>query len=249
MRAMRKLVQRLANRFGYRIRRVTEATAASDPFLAMRQLLEDVDRPVIFDVGAHRGRVALGFRALFPDARIYAFEPFAESFHALEETVRGAGITALPFGLSDRSGTQMLHANALSATNSLLATDPRGATAWGPGVLDTKEVVPAEFRTIDRTMNDLQLERIDLLKLDVQGAETRVMAGAEQACRDGRIRLVYSEIITKPTYEGQPSLDEALRSFAGHGFDLHNIYNLNSTPGGALRQVDAIFTRRSASRG
>jgi hypothetical protein len=98
---------------------------------------------------------------------------------------------------------------------------------------------------LDSVISELQLPKIDILKLDVQGAEHLVMKGAGSACRERRINIIYSEIITQPTYVGQKRLDEALGVFYESGFDLHNIYNLNSSESGRLRQVDAIFTRLS----
>lgn len=86
---------------------------------------------------------------------------------------------------------------------------------------------------------------IDILKLDVQGAEPLVIEGAAKACRRGAIRLVYSEIITQPTYQGQKRFDEALAVFYNNGFDLYNIYNFSLTLDGRLREVDVIFTKRT----
>ena len=78
------------------------------------------------------------------------------------------------------------------------------------------------------------------MKLDVQGAEHLVLEGATDALRENRISVIFTEIITMPTYVGQISLHEMLRKFDDHNFQLYNIYNL-STVDGRLRQVDAIF--------
>ncbi len=76
----------------------------------------------------------------------------------------------------------------------------------------------------------------------MQGAESLVIAGATSTCNQGMIRLIYSEIIIQPTYKGQKRFDEALAVFYNNGFDLHDIYNMNKTSAGRLRQVDVIFT-------
>lgn len=240
---MNKAIRAMAHRFGYRISRVSRY-AEEDPFAALNRLLADVPEPIIFDVGAHRGSTSTMFRSIFPAAMIYAFEPFPESFERLKaELPRDPRTHLFNFGLSDRDGPCSFHANANSATNSLLATDASGARTWGAGLLDTARVIEAQFKMLDTVMRELGLPRIDILKMDVQGAEHLVISGGAGACQQRLIRLVYAEVITQPTYTGQRRLDEALRTYYDRGFDLYNIYNHNLTDEGRLRCIDAIFTR------
>jgi hypothetical protein len=119
-----------------------------------------------------------------------------------------------------------------------------GFKTWGEGLLETNQVVQADFKTIDLVLKDLNIRKINILKLDVQGAEYRVVKGGAEALRDGVVDYIFSEIITQPTYIGQKRLDEALSVFYNAGFDLHNIFELSSTSDGVLRQFDAIFTRQ-----
>lgn len=240
---MKKLLQRLANTFGYRISRISGGDT-TDAFRDLERLLSRVKQPIIFDVGAHHGHVSRHFRELFPTSLVYAFEPFPESFRVLAENTReDPSIKAFNLGLSDFKGTQSLHSNANSATNSLLPTDDRGARTWGQGLLETGGIVEAHFETADSVVIAQCIQEISILKLDVQGAEPRVMAGASEICRQGLVQIIYSEIIIQPTYVGQARFDQALTPFLGQGFELFNIYNLSSTSDGRLRQLDAIFTR------
>jgi FkbM family methyltransferase len=241
---MKQLIQRVANKCGYRIGRISEFDAG-DPFKAMQRLLKGIEQPIIFDVGAHRGDVSRQFRSLFPKALIYAFEPFPESFGQLRaNTESDANLHAFNFGLSNCVGSQTFHCNSDSVTNSLFPTDKAGADTWGRGLLETTAVIEAQFETLDSVVATNQIPRIDILKLDVQGAEPLVIAGSAATCKRRMIGLIYSEIIIQPTYAGQKRFDEALATFYDNGFDLYDIYNLSYTNGRRLRQVDAIFTAR-----
>jgi len=243
---MKQAIQKIARSLGYDISRVNTKAPVSDPFAEMKRLCRGVEQVTIFDVGAHHGQTARRFRELFPESTIFSFEPFPQSFDVLKRQVaHDPSIRIFNFGLSSRDETSDFHSNPNSETNSLLSTDSLGATTWGQGLLETKEIVRAKFKMLDSVISELKLPKIDILKLDVQGAEHLVMKGAASACREGQIDMIYSEIITQPTYVGQKRLDEALRVFYDSGFDLHNIYNPSLSESGRLRQVDAIFTRKN----
>lgn len=272
---MKQLIKKLIRRFGYQISRIdssvipveisadlskpvdmslnsvvlpdahADAPTPTDAFAEMQHLCCDIQEPIIFDVGAHHGETARILRQHFPQAKIFCFEPFPESFQTLRSnTEADQNIICFNFGLSNQAGIFSFHSNLSSATNSLLPSDEFGSTTWEVGLLDTKDVVQAQFKTIDAVLAQLAITQIDILKLDVQGAETLVIEGALSACENGLIHLIYSEIITQPTYVGQKRFDEALATFFNYGFDLHNFYNLSHTARGQLRQVDAIFTKK-----
>ena len=243
---MKALAKKIARRLGYEIRR-TNPDATPDAFDVQRRLVA-ADAPLIFDVGAHVGQTAARYRELFPRAQIHCFEPSGAAFERLQALVDGDDrTTAHRLALSDTEGAVTLHANAFDATNSLLATDARGAAYWGQGLLETAERVEAQASTVDAFCRGWGIEHIDILKLDVQGAEYLVLQGAADMLRAGAVSLVYSEIITAPTYQGQRALHEymaLLDSFGYRMFDLYNAVRKNMQ----LIQADLLFTRHTASR-
>lgn len=243
---MNRIVKAIFESLGYDVRRLSPPF--SDPFRAQRRLLP-AQSPVIFDVGAHQGETARVYRKHFPTARIYCFEPFPESFAILEASLaRLPGARAFRLALSDREGTAVFHSNHLSATNSLLATAAAADAAW-PGLLVTKEQIEVPTTTLDAFCREHAIDRIDILKLDVQGAEPLVLKGGEQWLRAGRVHMIYTEILTMPTYAEQVEFDEFIRLMKAHGFVLFNLFNLSSTATGQLRQVDAIFLFGGSSEG
>jgi FkbM family methyltransferase len=211
-------------------------------FAEQRRLLERNPPKVIFDVGAHHGESVSLYKKLFPAASVYCFEPFSESFAVLKRNIqRLSNVKPFNLALSDQVGEADFNANAYSATNSLLATSPHAEEVWPGGPVDTKRQVRVQTSTLDNFCREQSIDAIDLLKLDVQGAEPLVLKGGAELLRRGRVRLIYTEIITLPTYSGQAELHEFLAMMRGYGFELFNLFNLSTTPAGQLRQVDAIF--------
>jgi FkbM family methyltransferase len=201
----------------------------------------------IFDVGAYNGEISREYVVNFPTAQVYAFEPFPSSFEQLKANmITYSTVHVYNMGLSDKSGRQVFYSNTFAPTNSLLEPDAAAAKTWGNDVVRAHGAVECEFTTLDEFIEEQKISKVDILKIDVQGAEIRVLNGGRNALSAGRIALIYSEIITMPTYKGQKKLWDILKTFDECGMDLHNIYNFSFEPhSGRLRQVDAIFVRRS----
>ena len=241
---LKRAIKGLAGAFGLSVVRsetLDGLLRATDAFHEQKALIGAAK--TIFDVGAHYGQVASGYRALFPAATVYAFEPFPATFETLRENVAtDAKIRPLPFGLSDTCGSQRFFSNRFDATNSLLDADPRAGRVWGEGVVESKACVACDFQRVDDFVAENAIDEIDILKLDVQGAETRVLDGARETLAAGRVRLIYAEVIVAPTYRGQKKVWEILEAFDRHGMRLHNIFN-HVVKDGELLQFDAIFLR------
>ena len=215
-----------------------------DSTLALGGLLAGRTRPVLFDIGAHFGETHAVFARQFEDAEIFCFEPFPDSYARLaENTAARKDSRAFNIGFSDQPGRKDFNANRSSPTNSLLELDKRAPETWNmPGLLGDHKV-SCEFDTVDNFIQAHGLSRIDLLKMDVQGAEYQVLTGAETALKNGMIDTIYMEIITGPTYVGQWPTDRYMAYLRERGFELFGLYNLDYRADQYLKQMDAIFTR------
>src|SRR4051812_11623464 len=120
--------------------------------------------PVIFDVGAHVGETSTEYRRLFPDAKIYAFEPFPGSFLALKRSFSEDGnITVLELALSDYSGDTILFSNKATGTNSLLKTGASAELYWGD-MVRTKDSISVKVETLANFCGNHSIDRIDILR-------------------------------------------------------------------------------------
>ena len=209
--------------------------------LEVQRLLVERESPMIFDVGANVGTVTQDYRRLFPTAVIHAFEPFPESFAWLvQNTASDPNVFAHELAVSDHKGTCLLNSNASAVTNSMLATDPRGREAWGEGLLETAKQVEVQTTTIDSFCQENGISAVDILKLDIQGAELIALDGARDSLSRQAISLIYLEIILADTYRGQPKLHEYIQWLDSVSYRLFDFYNpVRSNL--ELIQLDAIF--------
>ena len=106
--------------------------------------------------------------------------------------------------------------------------------------METRQQVEVEVTTIDCFASENNIPMIDILKMDIQGAELSALHGAKELLSQQAISLIYLEIILADSYIGQPKLHEYLDYLHSLRYDLLDFYN----PGRRnlrLNQVDAIF--------
>ena len=207
--------------------------------------------PVVLDVGAHVGQSNRLFRRLFPTASLWSFEPDPDSFAALV-----AGVDAsLPGGcqrlaLSDHDGTATFHRNPISHTSSLLARsaesrdsiDLARARAAGAPAEVGSERIDVPVRRLDGWCAEHGIATVDLLKIDVQGAEAAVLAGAEGVLAS--TFTVAVEISFFDLYERASSFLEIEGLLRPHGLGLYALAEVSDNPmNGRTDWVTAIYTR------
>jgi FkbM family methyltransferase len=156
-------------------------------FLAERFLLRRRLRPgdQVVDVGANIGYYMLLFRQLVGDAgRIHCFEPEPENVIELRRNVRRNrldGVDVHPVAAGDADGRISLHAGI----NGKVAPDGTGS-------------LTVDLRRLDSVLS----HRVDLMKIDVEGYEGHVLAGAEgllAAYRPALFVEVHPAFLAPPT--------------------------------------------------
>lgn len=187
------------------------------------------------DVGAYEGAVASDYLDHFPEAVCHALEPHPPSFRALADRLGAhprARIHRLALG--DTPGRSTLHAFPTAATNSLLAPLSGVDVVVGPGHMDSFERVDVDVTTLDLFAEQEGVSRIDLLKLDVQGAELLVR-GAERLLRARAIGLVVTEVNFVQVYRAQASYYDVAAALQSVGYRLYDFYNFHYGSGGQLQ--------------
>jgi FkbM family methyltransferase len=202
--------------------------------------LRDLRFKTVFDVGANTGQFVGEARKIAPDAFIYSFEPLRACFEALRDGRRDdPRFRAFHVALGDEPGEVTMHRNDYSQSSSLLPMAELHKTAFPETRHSTPEKV--EVRRLDDVAAELTLARPLLLKIDVQGFEAKVIAGATETLRSADVIIVETGV--EALYEGQALFDDVYRMLYERGFRYRGNHNqLLSPDDGRVLQADAFFT-------
>lgn len=179
---------------------------------------------VILDVGAHRGETCVASADFFPKALIHAFEPVRENFTALCQLTRNLPqVHCHAFALGERSEKITIQLQADSQTHSLQFQQNSGPAPSGR----TEEI---EVQTVDAFAQAVDLQKIDLLKIDTEGFELPVLRGAIDLLQRRAIRAVFLEASLLADDKVHTPLPAAIAFLENHGFQLAAIYDQNLLP-------------------
>lgn len=165
----------------------------------------------IIDVGANVGLVSLLLARRYPDTVIAAFEPNPTTFAALGSNIsrnRANHVTAYQLALADKVGSVMFD------------TDPikRGTASITADNTANSQAVPAT--TLDAFATERGLARIGLLKIDVEGFETLVLAGAKHVLAEVRPSAIYFEVCPVLTERSGFPASGPAQTLVDAGYDL-----------------------------
>jgi FkbM family methyltransferase len=133
--------------------------------------LARMDVRTVFDVGANDGSYTRACISRFTNADIHAFEIALPTYAKLAHNLAFSGATLNNFGLSNSEGTVDLHYSQDDDSKSSLisGSDIINGTSF--------KTVTANVTTGDKYCQDNAIRSIDLLKVDVEGAEHLVLEG------------------------------------------------------------------------
>ena len=218
-----------------------ESELTKDILFLLKRL--NLKNPIIFDVGAYQGFWIKKYIKYYPNAIAYLFEPCLKSHEILIcKFERAKNINIYKLALSNKSGSQIVNLNAKSYTNSLLPLDKKASDSWQNDKLQNISNEEVQVTTLDDFALKNKIKKINILKLDVQGYESRVLQGGLELLKKNFIDLVLLEIIVAPTYSNQSKVNDIFDIFESNNYKLYGIYDIEKKPKrGKIQQFDALF--------
>jgi FkbM family methyltransferase len=183
------------------------------------------DPKVIFEMGAREASDTLAFAEKLPESQIFAFECNPGTLSRAREAVADrSNIKLIEKAVADREGRLTFHAINSAKTISPWTDGNPGASslfkASGKFPVETyvQDEVSVEATTLKKVIEDERLDGIDLLWLDLQGAELMALRGLGSRLRD--VKVIHTELEFFEIYAGQPLYADVNAFLGKHGFRL-----------------------------
>lgn len=194
----------------------------------------------LIDIGANKGQFSLAFRSVRPDAQIIAFEPLAGAADIYSRLFRNDRRLVLHrVAIADEEGCAEFFVADRDDSSSLLKPGDGQARAFGVRSACTIQV---PVRRLDDCVALRDLPRPILMKIDVQGAELKVLMGCAAL---EMVDFIYTELSFAELYDGQPLFDEVADYLGQRGFALAGVFNQVTTRSFGPTQADFLFRRES----
>ena len=183
------------------------------------------DGMTFLDVGANLGYyTALATRAVGPNGRVLAVEPDPDSFGYLEQTIAAnavGNVQAFPVAASDAPATLPLY----------ISTDNRGDNRLYASGEDRPQV-EVTARPLDALLRENKIDTVDLIKIDVQGYEPKVIAGLRETIAASPNLTLLTEFWPQGIDEAGEDANEFLQTLRELGLTLHELQ-----PDGSLAEL------------
>jgi FkbM family methyltransferase len=190
----------------------------------------------VIDVGAYLGETAHWFSVLFPNATVWAVEPFPESFAKLALKSSNK-LKPFNFAVTNFDGSVELYYNSIPHTSGIYpinseSSDSLSVAQQGESgaaaVNSSVGSVMVDARSLNSFVAEQNIQEIDLLKIDVQGAEVDVLKGSGQILN--RVAVVLIEISLYDYYEKSSTIGDVESYLSPHGFSLWSVTDISNNP-------------------
>lgn len=153
----------------------TTISSISDEYAHLYRVVDEEIKTVV-DIGANIGQFTNAIKYWYPNSRVFSFEADPHVYKTLVKNTNLKDIFTYNKALSDSRGIFKFYRAPFSVMSSLIKTS------------EDQEYIEVETETADSVLRELNC--IDLLKIDVEGAELKVLRGAHDTLRKSKYLLI-----------------------------------------------------------
>lgn len=201
--------------------------------------LRNARKLTVYDIGANRGHYAAALAKTAAVATVIAFEPLPNEFAALQFG-SNPKIRAFNFALGSSNTTAVMNVNDFSPSSSLLPMASAHVEHF-PGTANSSPL-DVHVRRLDDVAREFALPMPDIVKMDVQGYESEVIAGGVQAVSSARWLLV--EILIARLYDQAPTFDDLYQQIGDLGFSLYTVTDELLGASGDVVAINCLFRKQ-----
>lgn len=188
-------------------------------FRVMRHFLPGSS--VVFDVGAHTGEWTRLALSMNHNLNIHCFEPAGDNFAHLAANVSSPNVTRNPMGLGSERGERLLFIFRNAPGLHSLYRRRGLENGWGLETPDETEMVKLD--TLEKYCAERRIDKIDFLKVDVEGHELEVFKGGRSLFLEDRIRMIQFEY-GGCNIDSKVLLKDIFEFFEGMNYSFYKIF-------------------------
>jgi len=204
----------------------------------IKNILNQKENPVVIEIGAHYGEDTKEFLEEFSDIEIYCFEPDPRNIKVIKKYIGTDKINFFECAVSDSDDEEVEFFMAKKTAPPKvpkkygwideedyygLGLNRSGASSLKKGhpAVENAEVTKVKTVKLDSWAADHNIEEVDFIWIDVQGAEKNVINGARELIK--RTKFLYMEY-GELGYNDAMSLDETTNLLKESGFSVYKVF-------------------------
>lgn len=230
----KKIIKNLLLPFGLEIHKKMDYSRSSLIGVLNNLKKNGFEPNTVIDIGAAFGSWSTTCAQVFSEANYLLIEPLAEYWHPLTETV--SKIKKAQF-------VSCCIADKNEETNIFVHADLVGSSLFEenePHNQNATEKRNIQCKTLDETCSTKNIQPPFLLKIDVQGAELKVLNGGGATLK--HTGVIIMEVSLIECIKNSPSFADVITNLSANGFVVYDIFGHNYRPcDQALAQVDILF--------
>lgn len=183
--------------------------------------------PIILEAGASDGESTLMMLQLWPQSRIYAFEPFPRAYQILEQNTRlYTNVSRFPMALGNKVGVTDFYISRHPNSYQSSEEDPGYSSSilspftsiWNEPNVKFEEIIQVPITILDLWAEEHKIDKIDFMWLDMQGAEGLMLEASPKILKT--VKVIQTEYSNRQFYEGTMVFEELHYFMAKNGFKL-----------------------------
>lgn len=190
----------------------------------IRQMINS-QNPVILEIGAADGTDTLEFINTFKDLdfKMYCFEPDIRNLASFKQRISDQRVTLFEMAVGDKNGKATFNQSndIYNLSSSLKKPVMENMKATWP-LMEFDKTYEVDVVTLDSFLKDNNIDVVDFIWADVQGAEDLMISGGKESL-DKKVRYLFTEFSNTEYYENELNL-EGIIKLMGENWEVIEIF-------------------------